>query len=135
MSDTSTDAVDAVEQSTKRQHFTDVRYVTVRWEPYKPDGARQMKAKGRWQEQVGSGDYFRWQNCDRPEFAHDPETIEDLTAQLAAANTRADHARDAALVHQHHRRGGGAGRLWGGHPARFGPRDERLGQAASGPSR
>ena len=87
-----------VEQSTKRQHFTDVRYVTVRWEPYKPDGARQMKAKGRWQEQVGSGDYFRWANCDRPEFAHDPETIEDLQAQLAAANARVDQARDAALV-------------------------------------
>ena len=98
MTDTSTDAVDAVEQSTKRQHFTDVRYVTVRWEPYKPDGARQMKAKGRWQEQVGSGDYFRWANCDRPAFAHDPETIEDLRAKLTAANARADHARDAALV-------------------------------------
>jgi hypothetical protein len=27
-----------------------------------------MKAKGRWQEQVGSGDYWRWQNCERPQF-------------------------------------------------------------------
>jgi hypothetical protein len=25
-----------------------------------------MKAKGRWQEQVGTGDYWRWQNCERP---------------------------------------------------------------------
>ena len=90
--------VDFIEQSTKRQHFTDVRYVTVRWEPYKPDGARQMKAKGRWQEQVGSGDYFRWQNCDRPEFAHDPETIESLTAERDAANARADQA-EYRIVH------------------------------------
>ena len=98
MPDTITAAVEMIEKSTKRQHFTDVRYVTVRWEPYKPDGARQMKAKGRWQEQVGSGDYWRWQNCERPAFAHDPETIEDLRDQLAAANARADRARDAALV-------------------------------------
>jgi hypothetical protein len=26
-----------------------------------------MKAKGRWQEQVGTGDYWRWQNCERPQ--------------------------------------------------------------------
>jgi hypothetical protein len=62
-----------IENSTKRQHFTDVRHVTVRWEPYKPDGARQMKRKGRWQEMVITGDYHRWQNCDRPEFAHEPD--------------------------------------------------------------
>ena len=98
LTDANAAACGMIEQSTRRQHFTDVRYVTVRWEPYKPDGARQMKAKGRWQEQVGSGDYFRWANCDRPAFAHDPETIEDLRAQLAAANARADAARDAALV-------------------------------------
>ena len=98
MTDTTTQAVEMIEQSTKRQHFTDVRYVTVRWEPYKPDGARQMKAKGRWQEQVGSGDYFRWANCDRPAFAHDPETIEDLRAQLAAANAWADQA-EYRIVH------------------------------------
>lgn len=66
------DAIAMIEASEKRRHFTDVRHVTVRWEPYKPDGQRQMKAKGRWQEQVGSGDYWRWQNCDRPAFAHDP---------------------------------------------------------------
>lgn len=55
-----------IESSGKRWHGEDHRVVSVRWEPYKPDGARQMKAKGRWQEQVGSGDYWRWQNCDRP---------------------------------------------------------------------
>ena len=65
----------AIEDTDKRQHFIDVRHVTVRWEPYKPDGRRQMKAKGRWQEQVGCGDYWRWQNCDRPAFAHDPDPM------------------------------------------------------------
>ena len=72
-----------IEKSTKRQHFTDVRHVTVRWEPYKPDGARQMKAIGRWQEQVGSGDYWRWQNCERPAFAHEPDMAEQLTEARA----------------------------------------------------
>jgi hypothetical protein len=57
---------DAIEKDGKRWHGEDHRVVFVRWEPYKPDGQRQMKAKGRWQEQVGSGDYWRWQNCDRP---------------------------------------------------------------------
>lgn len=56
----------AIESGGKRWHGEDHRVVSVRWEPYKPDGQRQMKAKGRWQEQVGSGDYWRWQNCDRP---------------------------------------------------------------------
>lgn len=55
-----------IENGGKRWHGEDHRVVAVRWEPYKPDGQRQMKAKGRWQEQVGSGDYWRWQNCDRP---------------------------------------------------------------------
>lgn len=58
---------DAIENGGKRWHGEDHRVVSVRWEPYKPDGQRQMKAKGRWQEQVGSGDYWRWQNCDRPQ--------------------------------------------------------------------
>lgn len=55
-----------IENGGKRWHGEDHRVVAVRWEPYKPDGQRQMKAKGRWQEQVGSGDFWRWQNCDRP---------------------------------------------------------------------
>ena len=101
MTDTSPEAVAAVEQSNRRQHFTDVRHVTVRWEPYKPDGARQMKAKGRWQEQVGSGDYWRWQNCKRPAFAHDPDMpdrIEQLEARLEAV-ARAALEAAAQAVH------------------------------------
>lgn len=86
--DTSADAVERIEQSSKRQHFTDVRHVTVRWEPYKPDGARQMKRKGRWQEQVGIGDYWRWQNCERPAFAHDP----DAEAERDALQDKLDDA-------------------------------------------
>ena len=87
MTDTIPEAMAAVEKSNRRQHFIDVRHVTVRWEPYKPDGARQMKAKGRWQELVISGDYWRWQNCKRPAFAHDPD------AQARAERAEAEVAR------------------------------------------
>lgn len=85
------DAITAIEASETRQHFTDVRHVTVRWEPYKPDGRRQMKAKGRWQEQVGSGDYWRWQNCDRPAFAHDPAPSPDVLALVEALTVERDY--------------------------------------------
>lgn len=37
-----------------------------RWAKYKPDGARQMVKPGRWQKQVWSGDYFKWENCEDP---------------------------------------------------------------------
>lgn len=53
-----------IEAGGKRWHGEAAQ--SYRWEPYKPDGQRQMKAKGRWQRQVGSGDYWRWENCDRP---------------------------------------------------------------------
>ena len=66
--ETEQSAIDAtaIEASNKRWHGEDVRVVSVRWEPYKKDGARQMGVKGRWQECVGSGDYWRWSNCERP---------------------------------------------------------------------
>jgi hypothetical protein len=38
---------------------------TWRWQPYKPEGARQMKRRGRWQKFTGYG----FENCDLPEFA------------------------------------------------------------------
>lgn len=53
-----------IERSGKRWHGEAPQ--VYRWEPYKPDGQRQMKAKGRWQRQVGSGEYWRWENCERP---------------------------------------------------------------------
>lgn len=56
-----------VEKTDRRQHFSVVEQFAVRWEPYKPDGQRQMKARGRWQRQVWRGDFFRWENCDRPD--------------------------------------------------------------------
>ena len=41
----------------------DVRSVTTyRWQPYKPEGARQMKAKGRWQVATEYG----WENATLP---------------------------------------------------------------------
>ena len=87
-------AIAAIEQSNRRQHFTDVRHVTVRWEPYKPDGQRQMRAKGRWQEQVGSGDFWSWQNCQRPAFAHDPQDPAPLMARIAELEARLEAALD-----------------------------------------
>lgn len=64
--------IDAIENSGRRWHGWEHRVVRVRWEPYKPDGQRQMKAKGRWQEQQGSGDYWRWTNCNRPSSIRAP---------------------------------------------------------------
>jgi len=58
--------VAAIETGTTRWHGNATEHFSVRWEPYKPDGQRQMKSKGRWQRQEGSGDYWRWVNCDRP---------------------------------------------------------------------
>ena len=60
----------AVESGNRRWHGEYDTTVSVRWEPYKPDGQRQMKAKGRWQTMTynGSG-YFRWENCNRPAHA------------------------------------------------------------------
>ena len=55
-----------IEKANRRWQGEEHRVVAVRWEPYKPDGARQMKAKGRWQEMIWSGDFFRWVNCERP---------------------------------------------------------------------
>lgn len=64
----------AVESGNRRWHGEYDTTVSVRWEPYKPDGQRQMKAKGRWQTMTynGSG-YFRWENCNRP--AHVREAL------------------------------------------------------------
>lgn len=56
-----------IEKLNRRWHGEDHRTVSVRWEPYKKDGRRQMGVPGRWQEQIGNGDYWRWQNCERPE--------------------------------------------------------------------
>lgn len=43
-----------------------IERTAYRWAKYKPDGARQMGKPGRWQKQVWSCDYFRWENCDDP---------------------------------------------------------------------
>lgn len=41
---------------------------TVRYLPYKPDGQRQMKKHGRWQEFNGYG----WDNCKEDTIAWMP---------------------------------------------------------------
>lgn len=61
-----------IEASATRWHGEATEHFNVRWEPYKPDGQRQMKAKGRWQRQEGSGDYWKWSNCDRPVKLKEP---------------------------------------------------------------
>lgn len=46
--------------------YVNVRVTTVttyRWKPYKPDGARQMRAKGRWQR---ARDPDGWENAKLP---------------------------------------------------------------------
>lgn len=53
-----------------------IERTAYRWAKYKPDGARQMGKPGRWQKQVWSGDYFKWENCDDPEGELSPP-IED----------------------------------------------------------
>jgi len=52
-------------QPEKTEWFS-VRVIELwRWLPYKPDGARQMKAKGRWQKHNEHG----FENADWPEGA------------------------------------------------------------------
>lgn len=70
----------AIERGNRRWHGEYDTTVSVRWEPYKPDGQRQMKAKGRWQTMTynGSG-YFRWENCNRP--AHVREALKGQTSE------------------------------------------------------
>jgi hypothetical protein len=57
-------------------------YRSVRYLPYKPDGKRQMRAEGRWQESNG---YGGWENCKedpaewRPFYASMNETPEGLS--------------------------------------------------------
>jgi hypothetical protein len=43
-----------------------IERTAYRWAKYKPDGARQMGKPGRWQKQVWSGDFFKWENCEDP---------------------------------------------------------------------
>jgi len=59
----SEDTIAAVEAGNRRWHG--ITEQSVRWEPYKPGGQRQMKAKGRWQVQEWSGDFFKWANLMR----------------------------------------------------------------------
>lgn len=57
--------------------YIDVRTVTsYRWLAYKPDGARQMKAAGRWQRATEHG----WENATLPtgEFIPTARTETDV---------------------------------------------------------
>lgn len=74
------------EPAVKEGYAVDV--YPVRWKPYKPDGQRQMKAKGRWQRM---NEYGGWENCEKPEtvFA-DPAEIGALAWREASEHPRSD---------------------------------------------
>lgn len=55
-----------------------VSHRSVRYLPYKPDGKRQMKTEGRWQEHNGYG----WENCKEPPTGWMPMP-EDAAMQAA----------------------------------------------------
>ena len=86
-----------VEKTDRRRHFSVVEQFAVRWEPYKPDGRRQMKARGRWQRQVWRGDFFRWENCDRPDalFPADFDWRTKLTSSDRDAQVRREALEEA----------------------------------------
>ena len=68
----------------------------VRWLPYKPDGRRQMKQRGRWQEM---NEYGGWGNCKTPNEIWPGGTAPDLISGYHAAlaeNARLRAERDAA---------------------------------------
>jgi hypothetical protein len=59
-----------------------------RWKAYKPQAVKQMGKPGRWQKQVWTGDFFRWENCEPPEgvLCSDLTSVGPITAALAAAH-------------------------------------------------
>lgn len=67
-----------------------------RWAKYKPDGARQMGKPGRWQKQVWSGDWFKWENCEEPVGEIAP-AMEDGPISSAVKALAAKDAEIAAL--------------------------------------
>lgn len=65
----------------------------VRWLLYKPDGQRQMKQRGRWQEM---NEYGGWGNCKTPSEIWPGLTAPDLISDYHAA--LAENARLRAEV-------------------------------------
>lgn len=61
-------------------------YYHVRWVPYKKDGARQMRKKGRWQRSNGYGGY---ENCDTPARVYPGPIDYDSAAKLIAERNAA----------------------------------------------
>ena len=95
-----------VEKTDRRQHFSVVEQFAVRWEPYKPDGQRQMKAKGRWQRQVWRGDFFRWENCDRPDALFPADF--DWRTKLVPSDRGGERSKDPEQAHNSYTTGQGA---------------------------
>ena len=69
--------------------------VIYRWAKYKPDGARQMGAPGRWQRQVWRNNYFKWENCEPPTGVLAPI---DSDGPITQAATFQNRVRSAHLL-------------------------------------
>lgn len=70
-----------------------IERTAYRWAKYKPDGARQMGKPGRWQKQVWSGDYFKWENCEEPEGELSPPIEDGPIAKAFKQAGALDHWR------------------------------------------
>lgn len=69
------------ENPKQRQHFSIEQ--SVRWEPYKPDGARQMNAPGRYQIMEWNGDFFKWKNTS--DISGPEDLISEVESKKRAA--------------------------------------------------
>jgi hypothetical protein len=119
--------VSNVDQDLQREPDIREGYVLVggpvKWVPYKPQGTKQMKRKGRWK---AMNEYGGWDNCETPaqiwsgfisyedmaahiiaqreqieaqsqNISHMMQSIKSLRAQLAEAQAQAQTARGDAL--------------------------------------
>ena len=96
--------VSNVDQDLQREPEIREGYVLdgrpVKWVPYKPQGAKQMKRKGRWK---AMNEYGGWDNCETPAqiwsgFISYSEMAEHIIAQreqIEAMEKRVKAARGA----------------------------------------
>lgn len=73
-----------------------------RWAKYKPDGARQMGKPGRWQKQVWTGDWFKWENCEEPTGELSPPIEDGPISKAFKEAGSLDHWRhEVGKLHSH----------------------------------
>ena len=86
--------VSNVDQDLQREPEIREGYVLVggpvKWVPYKPQGAKQMKRKGRWK---AMNEYGGWDNCETPaQIWSGFISYEDMAAHIIALEARVDAA-------------------------------------------